>query len=146
MVKNLTRAKYHDYQIETEIKQVIKLLVEEEFNEAPTNILNLTALKLDQKANKTLNGITKRKIRNEITDYYLYIKQQFKQLDKQYPNSFDVIATQIKSFYLIISRSETSQEVIYEQLTEWLSKKTENSSLGACGIIISFFIQNCEVF
>lgn len=123
MVKNLTRAKYHDYQIETEIKQVIKLLVEEEFNEAPTNILNLTALKLDQKANKTLNGITKRKIRNEITDYYLYIKQQFKQLDKQYPNSFDVIATQIKSFYLIISRSETSQEVIYEQLTEWLSKK-----------------------
>ncbi|KAA6474136.1 MULTISPECIES: ABC-three component system protein [Bacillus] len=146
LVKNLTRAKYHDYQIETEIKQVIKLLVEEEFNEAPTNILNLTALKLDQKANKTLNGITKRKIRNEITDYYLYIKQQFKQLDKQYPNSFDVIATQIKSFYLIISRSETSQEVIYEQLTEWLSKKTENSSLGACGIIISFFIQNCEVF
>ncbi|MGK9487114.1 ABC-three component system protein [Bacillus sp. FSL K6-4563] len=146
LIKNLTREKYHDYQIETEIKQVIKLLIEGEFNQVPINTLSLTALKLDQKADKTLTGITTRKIRNEITDYYLYIQQQFKLLDKQYPNSFDLIATQIKSFYLIISRSETSQEVIYEQLTEWLSKKTENSSLGACSIIISFFIQNCEVF
>lgn len=143
--KGKTRAKFHDYQIEIEIKQVIMILLDES-NVITSEALELKALKLDDKANDTLTKITKRKIRNEITDYYLYIKEQFRQLDKQYPKSFDVIATQVKSFYLTLSRTETSQEIIYEQLTEWLSKKTENSSIPACGIIIAFFIQNCEVF
>lgn len=140
-----TRAKYYDYQIEIEIKQVLNALVEE-FNEPTVSILSMDAVKLDDKANETLTGITKRKIRNDITDYYLYIQEQFRQLDKQYPNSFQTIASQIKTFYLKLSRTETSQEAIYGLLTEWLSKKTENSSLNACSIIISFFIQNCEVF
>ncbi len=145
LIINQTRAKYYDYQIETEIKQVIKMLVEE-FNEVSAIPLNMNALKLDIKANKTLTLITKKKIRNEITDYYLYIREQFSQLDKQNSKSFDAIASQIKTFYIILSKTENSQEVIYGQLTEWLSKKTDNSSLGACGIIVSFFIQNCEVF
>lgn len=143
--KGKTRAKFHDYQIETEIKEVIRILLDES-NEMAEDTLELKALRLDEKANETLTKLTKRKIRNEITDYYLFIKEQFRQLDKQYPKSFDVMATQVKSFYQTLSRTETSQEIIYEQLTEWLSKKTENSSITACGIIISFFIQNCEVF
>jgi hypothetical protein len=144
LIKNQTRAKYHEYQIESEIKNVIMML-SEEFNEESDNTLNLKAIKLNDKANKTLSPITKRKIRMEITEYYPFIKEQFKQLDKQFPNSFDRIATQIKSFYLTISKSETSQEVVYAQVTEWLAKKTD-SSLYACGIMVSFFIQNCEVF
>ncbi|MGP4068376.1 ABC-three component system protein [Halobacillus sp. B29] len=144
--KNETRAKYHDYQIETEIKEVITVLIEEEFHEDTPNELELNALKLNEKADETLTKITKRRIRNEIRDYYLYIQQQFRQLDSQYPESFNRIALQVKLFYSILRKSESSQEVIYGQLTEWLSKKTGSSSLGACGIVISFFIQNCEVF
>ncbi|WP_071461038.1 ABC-three component system protein [Bacillus massilinigeriensis] len=140
-----TRAKYYDYQIEIEIKQILMALVEES-DVSSESLLRMDALKLDDKADETLTGLTKRRIRNEITDYYLYIQEQFRQLDKQYPTSFETIASQVKTFYLKLSRTETSQEVIYELLTEWLSKKTENGSLNACGIIISFFIQNCEVF
>lgn len=145
LIKNQTRAKYIDYQIEIEIKEVISKLVEE-FNEGAIKTLNMSALKLDEKADKTLSRITKSRIRNEIIEYYLYIKEQFAQLDSQYPKSFNAISSQVKSFHDSLSRKESSQEVIYAQLTEWLSKKTENSSLGACSIIISFFIQNCEVF
>ncbi|WP_369404916.1 ABC-three component system protein [Piscibacillus salipiscarius] len=92
------------------------------------------------------NSYNKRRIRNEIRDYYLYIQEQFRQLDSNYPQSFHRIALQVSLFYSTLTKTETSQEVIYTQLTEWLSKVTGNSSLGACGIIISFFIQNCEVF
>ena len=145
LTKGETRAKYADYQIESEIKEVITMLVEE-FNESALKPLELKALKLDEKADETLTGITKMRIRNEITDYYYYIKEQFVQLDSQYPKAFNAIASQISAFYNSLSRIEPSQEVIYGQLTEWLSKKTGNSSLGACGIIISFFVQNCEVF
>ncbi|OFD90560.1 hypothetical protein BWGOE13_55270 [Bacillus mycoides] len=143
--KSETRAKYADYQIESEIKEVITMLVEE-FNESALRPLELKALKLDEKANGTLTGITKNRIRNEITEYYYYIKELFVQLDSQYPRSFNAIASQVSALYNSLSRFEPSQEVIYGQLTEWLSKKTGNSSLGACGIIISFFVQNCEVF
>ncbi|GAB1770194.1 ABC-three component system protein [Priestia megaterium] len=143
--KSETRAKYVDYQIESEIKEVITMLVEE-FNEADLKPLEMQALKLDEKANETLTRITKMRIRNEITEYYYYIKEQFIQLDSQYPRSFNAIASQVSAFYISLSRIEPSQEIVYEQLTEWLSKKTGNSSLGACGIIISFFVQNCEVF
>lgn len=143
--KSMTREKFIEYQIETEIKDVIIMLVEE-FNESELKPLNMDALKLDEKANETLAKITKNKIRNEITEYYYYIQEQFAQLESQYPRSFDAIASQISSFYISLSKTESSQEIIYAQLTEWLSKKTGNSNLGACGIIISFFIQNCEVF
>lgn len=145
LYKSETRAKYVDYQIESEIKEVIQMLVEE-FNEAELKPLEMKALRLDEKANETLSRITKVRIRNEITEYYYYIKEQFAHLDSQYPRSFNAIASQVSSFYYSLSRIEPSQEVIYGQLTEWLSKKTGNSSLGACGIIISFFVQNCEVF
>jgi hypothetical protein len=143
--KSETRAKYADYQIESEIKEVIQALIEET-DDASYISLNLQALQLDNKADNTLSRITKNRIRNEITENYLYVQKQFVEIDSQYPKSFNAIASQIKSFYISLSRTESSQEVIYEQLTKWLYKKTGNSSKGACGIIISFFIQNCEVF
>ena len=143
--KDKARRKYVDYQIESEIKEVITILAEE-FNETEIKKLNMEALKLDEKSDETLVSITKNRIRNEITEYYYYIQEQFAQLDSQYPRSFDAIASQISSFYINLSKTESSQEIIYAQLTEWLSRKTGNSNLGACGIIISFFIQNCEVF
>lgn len=143
--KSKTREKYSDYQIESEIKKVIAILVED-FDESNLKPLNLTALRLNEKANGTLVGITKRKIRNDITEYYYYIQDQFAQIDTQYPHSFNAIASQVSTFYIILSKSEPSQEVIYHQLAEWLSKKTNNSSLDACKIVISFFVQNCEVF
>ncbi|WP_273850061.1 ABC-three component system protein [Guptibacillus spartinae] len=143
--KSESRAKYHDYQIESEIKEVIATLVEE-FNEGSLKPLELKALRLDEKSDETLTGITKIRIRTEITEYYYYIQEQFFQLDSQYPRSFNAIASQVSAFYNSLSRTESSQEIIYEQLTEWLSKKTGNTSSGACAIVISFFIQNCEVF
>lgn len=145
MSKNETRSKYADYQIEKEIKEVITALVEGS-DEAAYIPLNMDALQLDTKADSTLSRITKSRIRNEITENYLYVQQQFGEIDSQYPKSFNAIASQVKSFHDTLCRTETSQEVIYEQLTEWLCKKTGNSSKGACAIIISFFIQNCEVF
>ncbi|NBJ71358.1 MULTISPECIES: ABC-three component system protein [Clostridia] len=143
--KNEIRNRYRDYQIETEIKEVITKLVED-FEIDVSTQLEMNALRLDEKANDTLTKITKNRIRNEIRDYYLYIQEQFRRLDSQYPKSFNSISAQVKSFYTTLSKKDYTQEDIYRQLTEWMSKKTGGSFEGACGIIISFFIQNCEVF
>ena len=73
IARNEMRDKYHDYQIETEIKRIIFKLVEDssEGNLVP---LETSALRLDEKANDTLTVLTKRKIRNDINDYYIYIR------------------------------------------------------------------------
>ncbi|KIL20595.1 MULTISPECIES: ABC-three component system protein [Bacillus] len=143
--KKETRSKYADYQIEKEIKEVIKSLVEESDEELYTP-LNYDALQLDIKADDTLSRMTKNRIRHEITENYIYIRQLFKEMDSQYPRKFKSIASQVRSFHDNMSVTEPSQEVMYDLLTEWLYKKTGNISKGACAIIISFFIQNCEVF
>jgi HNH endonuclease len=145
IARSKAREEYHDYQIELEIKRIIFTLVNE-FSEATAIPLSMQALNIDKKADDSLSVLIKRKIKNDVTDYYIYVKEQFKLLNKQEPNSFELIATQVKAFYLKLKKNETSQQKIYEQLTEWLYKKTENSSKEACSIIISFFIQNCEVF
>lgn len=145
IAKSEARERYVDYQIDVEIQEVIKKLVEE-FNESELKPLKMKALELDVKADDTLSSITKSRIRNDITEYYYYIKEQFAQLDSTYPRSFNAIASQVSAFYNNLSRTEPSQEIIYSQLTEWLSKKTGTSNIAACTIIISFFIQNCEVF
>ena len=59
--------------------------------------LNLDALELDNKADNTLSRITKNRIRNEITENYLYVQKQFGEIDSQYPKSFNAIASQVKS-------------------------------------------------
>lgn len=143
--KNEARAKFADFQIEDEIREIIKLLIDE-FNESELRPLEMEALRIDQKADKTLTRITKARIKSDATEYYYYIKEQFAQLDGVYPKSFNAIASQVSAFYNTLSRTESSQEIIYSQLSEWLSRKTGNSNIGACATIISFFVQNCEVF
>ena len=66
--------------------------------------LETSALRLDEKANDTLTVLTKRKIRNDINDYYIYIREQFNQLDKEVPDSFELIASQVRTFYLKLKR------------------------------------------
>ncbi|RQW23323.1 HNH endonuclease [Bacillus sp. C1-1] len=139
------RANYVDFQIDKEIKEVIIALASD-YDEDNLTQLDFNAMKVNEKANDSLTKITKRKIRNDVSEYYLSIKENFRQLDSQYPDFFARVAVQVKSFYLTLKKTEQSQEVIYSQLTEWLSRKTGNTSSGACAIIISFFIQNCEVF
>ncbi|WP_369404917.1 HNH endonuclease [Piscibacillus salipiscarius] len=56
--KNETRTKYHDHHIENEIKEVITTLVEG-FGEGYSQQLEMNALRLDEKADKSLTPITK---------------------------------------------------------------------------------------
>jgi len=146
IARSKAREAYHDYQIEAEIREII-LMLSKDTNGSAFLPLGMEALKVDDKANESLEQITKMKIKNEVVFYYNFIKEQFQLLDSQTGSeSFDLIAIQVHVYYKALKKNEKSQEVIYEQMTEWLSKKTENSSKYVCSIIISFFIQNCEVF
>lgn len=106
----------------------------------------LTSLKVDEKANDTLPYVLKRTIKNNVVDYFDFIRKGFADIDKVTPYKFSTIAAQIRSFYCKCMQINNNQEVIYYSLVDWLDEKTNHYSKVACEILIAFFIQDCEVF
>ncbi|PWR72553.1 ABC-three component system protein [Methanospirillum lacunae] len=132
--------------LEKEIIDVINSLNEKNWDECDIG-LDYTALKIDQKLDFDFNFILKNQIKFNITSYFLLIKHLFSEIDKLSPGKFKIISQQIKLFYYSLLPSTKNQEDIYNQMADWIKLESNNTgSVDTCKIIISFFIQNCEVF
>lgn len=136
---------YELFTIEEEIAVILEKINSSEY-EFEAVELSLESLQIDQKVNSTLNYITKRTIKDDVVNYFSYIRSQFVEMDKNTPFMFETIAVQIKSFYTKCKQIEQDQQRLYETLVEWLNEKTDNYSKRACEIVIAYFIQDCEVF
>ena len=102
--------------------------------------------KVDDKLNDTITRPTKRKIKNNVRDYYVFIKGKLAVLDQNDPDLSEIISQQIKIFYLKQKRFGYDQQVIFENIVAWINSKTKPNSSDASEILASFFIQNCEIF
>ena len=64
--------------------------------------------------------------------------------------ALDFVLKPIKyfSFSMKLEKAGLSQQDVISQLSEWIRNKAGlgTESLLACNIVVSFFIQNCEVF
>ena len=136
---------WSQYPIESEINEIISELAtldDVDFE----NILELNPKDIDSKTNSSLTPVTKRKIKTDVSQYFNFIKDKLKEVDALQQTSSELIAQQIKTYYLKTALINSNQEEIYHSLVLWLFKKTNSRSIEASNIIISFFIQNCEVF
>lgn len=131
--------------------------VEEELELVINSIKNITEDEL-RKINLKYKGvlvnkkfeshyfILKSKIEAYICLYYNYIKDMFRNLEIEDKIQFNIIAAQFRISYLKCAKSDTDKEIIFDRMVRWLKSKVDNTSLIACEIIVSFFVQNCEVF
>lgn len=136
---------YELFNIEEEITVILEKINSSDY-EFEVVELSYKSLNIDQKVDTTLNYITKRTIKDDVVNYFNYIKNQFIEIDKKTPYKFETIATQIKAFYVKCKQVDTDQQRLYQTLVEWLDDKTDNYSRRACEIVIAYFIQDCEVF
>ncbi len=136
---------WKQYNIEGEISQIIEALYQntEELDEFD---INYAPKKLDQKLNDTMLRPTKRKIRNNVRDYFVFIRTKLSDFDKSNPDLSEMISGQIKIYYLKQKRSGHDQQAIFENIVSWIRRKTRAGSSDGAEILASFFIQNCEVF
>lgn len=88
----------------------------------------------------------KNKVTSYITNYYTFIRSQFKDIDGNNNFVFDVLNCQIKACFLKINNIDQTKENVFNYMTNWIMNKTQSDSKEACEAIVSFFIQNCEVF
>lgn len=136
---------WKSYNIEEEIGKIIDTLYTEvDFDDEIE--ITYSPKKIDDKLNDTITRPTKRKIKNNVRDYYVFIKDQFNHFDQNYPDLSEMISGQIKIFYLKQKRFGYGQQVIYENIVSWIIFKTKPDSDDAAEIIAAFFIQNCEIF
>lgn len=139
-IKNI----YSSYEIEKDIVLIINSMGSDSYDYSETIDYNL--IKITEKISPE-NKYLIRRVKEDVASYYLLIRKLFADLDKSNNSTtFDSIATQIKSFYLKIKTITDDQEQIYEHIATWLFSKNRIGSKEAYKIIVSFFIQDCEVF
>jgi hypothetical protein len=132
------------YEIEEDLKSVIESLYSEDL--LPLSDIDFHIKTVDQKLNESINNLTRRKIKNYVAEYYLFVKQRFVEMDANNPDSANLIASQVKTFYLKQKKTCSSQQEIFKNIVAWINSKTKPKTAEAGEILASFFVQNCEVF
>ena len=56
------------------------------------------------------------------------------------------LSLQIKSCFIKLDALSDNKADIFDELVAWVMRKTLSTSNDACEAVVSFFVQNCEVF
>lgn len=109
--------------------------------------LRMDALKVRQKIEPT-NKLLIDSVTDDVTHYYSYIEGLFADIDGKQSGTFDRIASEVRLAYQKIKNEGLSQEAVFEYMADWLKKKLSVGRRNdmAINAVISFFVQNCEVF
>lgn len=135
---------FHQYILEEEIIKIINSLLSSTLS--VDNELSYEAKKVDEKINDSMRPLTKSRIKSDVAIFYPFVKSQFAEVERSFPNKGILIAHQVKGFYLKQKSLSLSQQEIYQNTIDWLVSKTGNSSREAASVVASFFVQNCELF
>ncbi len=143
MIRNhLGKQATADFDIESEIQKVVMSL--QNLTREDIEQLSYSPVSIDDKVH---DPILNKSIRDDVTQYYSYIETLFRELDEIHTGISDNIAAAVKRCFLK-QESESffqTEEELFDYMVSWLGTKTDGPR-HICEIIISFFVQNCEVF
>lgn len=85
-------------------------------------------------------------VTDQITRYYGFLKDELSQRDGLNGFDFTELALSMRRCFNLMAQAGKKQTEIYSAMAIWVMDATSSTSLPACEILVSFFIQNCEVF
>ena len=129
--------------LEDEIAEVVRKF--SSLHEDELAALNYSPVRLAKKFTSADFRLRNR-VSMHVTNYYPYIRDCFKALDGKNNFCLTSLCLQIKSCFLKMERLSDNKADIFDQLVEWIMRKTQSTSRDACEAVVSFFVQNCEVF
>lgn len=128
--------------IEDGIRKVLEKIPE---MRAPANIdLNYNPVTLRQKI-ATDNLMLYLKAKTNVNVYYSAVQDVFTELNAERVLRYKHFCLQVRMTYINLSEMGLSQDEIFEKMVDWLQDATHEDR-GSCEVIISYFIQKCEVF
>lgn len=132
--------------LHSDITQIVDTIGNFDPKEIETTKLSLNALKLTEKKDDSLGIIYEIKVSNYILNFFTPIQESFKKLEKEGRASSTFIYSQVKSYYALLVTKGFDQSVIFEKMCAWFMKSTAINDLDKAEVLVSFFIQNCEVY
>ncbi len=138
----VAKAAINTIQLEEDIRTVLDALSRIS-SDSDLIQLNYEALRIDEKILPE-NYILKIETQMQVITYYRYIEKVFSESEV----NFDIIATEVKLSSQKLENTGMTQAEVVAELSEWIRQKSGLGPEGqlACNIVVSFFIQNCEVF
>lgn len=136
------KASVNSLQLEDDIRTVLDAL--SQIRDASELVrLEYDALRVEEKFEPE-NFILKNETQLHVVMYYRYIEKVFSESGAD----FDTIASEVKISSQRLEKAGMSQAEVISQLSGWIRNKSGLSADRqlACDIVVSFFIQNCEVF
>ena len=82
---------------------------------------------------------------NNVSLYFVRVREILINLDKKGEIVYEEVQDQMRSIYLRLKRNNKSQSEIYEEIATKLHNVTLQEDMY-CKIVVSYFIQSCEVF
>ena len=140
------RALMREYPIEEGIHQIVVSLGNVRFEESAEEDLTLNPQTVDAKCKTAMPELIIRKIKRNVTDYYPYVKREFRVLEEEYPTKSQLIYSQVRTFYLKQKSLGLPKQEIYQNVVTWFRTVTKTDMIEAPEVIAAFFVQNCEVF
>jgi hypothetical protein len=135
------RSLWHRYHLEEEVAELLRRL---SASAAETDVpTNLDAKSADS---KTLGApaITRFRIKQDVLYYFQPIRSQFQILEAINPDSAQLIAQQVRAFYLAQKKDCDDKKELYDRVARWIKRRTDATE-EAASLLASFFVQNCEV-
>lgn len=129
--------------LEPQIADVVKKVCFLHEDEMAT--LNYAPVRLTKKFSAS-EFLLKNRVSMNVTSYYPYIRDCFKEQEGVNGFRLDALSLQIKSCFIKMEGLSDSKSDIFDQLVNWVMAKTCSASREACEAVVSFFVQNCEVF
>lgn len=140
--KLLSIKKISNVDIEKTISELLDSLLENTFEFETTLQLDPSTIKNKLRGSSSI--FINKNISN-VTQYYPFIEDQLKSLSREKRINSDLLSSQIRTAYLTAMSGTKIKEEIFETLVSKLNT-TFNKEIAACEIVISYYIQKCEVF
>ena len=129
--------------LETEIETVIGKVVK--FRENDIQDINYKVVSIDKKFEDS-DLMLKSKIRGYLLIYFAFVRDTFENISNNTLFDFDILSGQIRACFKKMDNIGATKTEIFDAMVEWLNNRTGNISRNACEVIISFFVQECDVF
>ena len=127
------------YPLEDEISVILSKLSNITDAEIGSLKLNMKALKIKDKLEEDYR-LLRAEIEGNVTKYFALIQKMLKARGTE---RFELIALQVRSFYIACTTQCSDKTLIFDEITKWISIKSKVSNKRACAIIAAFFVQNC---
>ena len=156
MIRDTARSVLPRYEIEAGVDRLLRKIQDDliELTEEDLKALRLNydPVKVRQKipADTREQRILLKKVLRNVQENYNLVDNNLKNLNKEQVIRQRVFSAQIKNLFIdfdetTVDGEPLSQTVIFDHLVRWLHENTDED-MEVCAIVISYFIQSCEVF